>query len=77
ELEAQPRAVTAIYRGAMSGIGVAWSQVASYAQSRGLQFAGPARELYLDVQGPQEEWVTELQLPVQMAGSCIGNTDAT
>ena len=30
----------------------------------GLEFAGPCRELYLDVQGPEETWVTELQQPV-------------
>lgn len=64
ELDAAPRAVTAIYRGAMSGISDAWSQVAAHAQAQGLAFAGPCREVYLDVQGPQESWVTELQLPV-------------
>ena len=64
ELSAQPRAITAIYVGAMAGIGAAWEQVAAHAQSLGLQFAGPARELYLDAQGPQETWRTELQLPV-------------
>lgn len=64
ELAAAPRAITAVYVGAMAGIGAAWEQVAAHAQSRGLSFAGPARELYLDVQGPQESWVTELQLPV-------------
>lgn len=64
ELASQPRAITAVYVGAMSGIGDAWAQVAAHAQSLGLSFAGPARELYLDVQGPQESWVTELQLPV-------------
>jgi len=25
---------------------------------------GPCREIYLNTQGPQEEWVTELQQPV-------------
>ena len=64
ELDAEPRAMTAVYVGAMTGIGAAWEQVAAHAQSLGLTFAGPARELYLDVQGPQESWVTELQLPV-------------
>lgn len=64
ELDAQPRAITVIYRGAMAGISEAWSQLAAHAQSLGLTFAGPARELYLDAQGPQESWVTELQLPV-------------
>ncbi|MGN6161595.1 MAG: MerR family transcriptional regulator [Marmoricola sp.] len=64
ELGGAPRAITAVYVGAMSGIGAAWEQVAAHAQSLGLRFAGPARELYLDVQGPQESWVTELQLPV-------------
>lgn len=64
ELPAEPRAITAVYVGEMAGIGSAWEQVAAHAQSLGLSFAGPARELYLDVQGPQESWVTELQLPV-------------
>lgn len=64
ELAAQPRAVTVTYVGAMAGIGQAWQELADHVRRAGLEFAGPCRELYLDVQGPEETWVTELQQPV-------------
>lgn len=63
-LPAMPRALTAIYRGAMDGIGQAWQELAAEVGKRGLNMTGPCREIYLHTQGPQEEWVTELQQPV-------------
>ena len=64
-LPGQPRAVTTVYVGAMAGIGQAWQELAEHVRREGLEFAGPCRELYLDVQGPEDTWVTELQQPVR------------
>ena len=64
KLAAQPRAVTSVYVGAMAGIGPAWQELADHVRRAGLEFSGPCRELYLDVEGPEETWVTELQQPV-------------
>lgn len=64
DLPAVPRALTAIYRGSMTGIGQAWQELAAEVGKRGLDMTGPCREIYLNTQGPQEEWVTELQQPV-------------
>ena len=64
-LPAEPRAVTAVYRGDMAGIGAAWQELGAHVQRLELDFAGPCREIYLQFEGPQSEWVTELQQPVR------------
>lgn len=64
ELAAEPRAVTAVYRGEMARMGEAWQALGQHIHRAGLEFAGPCREVYLQTQGPQETWVTELQQPV-------------
>lgn len=64
-LEAAPRAVTTVYRGAMDQIGNAWQALGSHVASLGLEFAGPGREVYHNTRGPEETWVTELQQPVR------------
>jgi DNA-binding transcriptional MerR regulator len=61
---AAERAVVATYRGAMSGIGDAWQELGAHVTREGLSFAGPCREVYLQADGPEETWVTELQQPV-------------
>lgn len=64
DLPPVPRAITAIYRGAMDGIGQAWQELAAEVGQRGLDMTGPCREIYLNTQGPQDGWATELQQPV-------------
>ena len=64
-LEAAPRAITTVYRGAMDQIGHAWQTLGAHVSSLGLEFAGPCREIYHDTRGPEETWVTELQQPVR------------
>jgi len=59
------RAVSYTYRGAMPGIGGAWHHLMESAAAAGEVFTGPCREVYLYADGPQEEWVTELQQPVR------------
>jgi effector-binding domain-containing protein len=64
-LEAVPRAVTTVYRGSMAHIGEAWQALGAHIQQRGLEFAGPCREVYLHTEDvDQDTWVTELQQPV-------------
>lgn len=64
-LPAYDRAVTAIYRGPMTGIGEAWQELARHVSDSGLEFAGPCREVYLEMPDDADAWVTELQQPVK------------
>lgn len=63
-LPAAARAVTTTYVGAMAGIGDAWAELGSYVAAQQLEPVGPCREVYVNTEGPQEGWVTELQQPV-------------
>mgnify|MGYP003528011584 CR=1 FL=1 len=65
QLAAVERALTTTYVGPMSGIGAAWAELGSQVARRGLEPYGPCREVYLNTDGPQELWVTELQQPVR------------
>lgn len=64
-LPAYDRAVTAIYRGPMTRIGEAWQELARHVTDSGLEFAGPCREVYLEMPDDADAWVTELQQPVR------------
>ncbi len=64
ELPAIERAATTRYCGAMSGIGEAWRAFTEQVAAEGGRIAGPCREIYLEAEGPQETWVTELVLPL-------------
>jgi DNA-binding transcriptional MerR regulator/effector-binding domain-containing protein len=64
ELPAIDRAAATLYRGAMSGIGDAWHAFTVQVAAEGGHIAGPCREIYLQSEGPQETWVTELVLPL-------------
>jgi len=65
DLPAVGRAVTLVHHGSMDDIGAAWQALETEVERRGLDTAGPGRELYLET--PPEDptaWVTELQQPV-------------
>ena len=64
ELPAVERAAVTTYRGEMGGIGAAWGAFMQAVLADGAEFAGPCREVYLQSDGPQSTWVTELQQPV-------------
>lgn len=65
ELPAVERAAVTQYRGDMAGIGAAWTRFMQAVLADGSTFAGPCREVYLEVEPlPQSEWLTELQQPV-------------
>jgi len=64
ELPAVERAAVTTYRGEMSGIGAAWGLFMQAVVAEGGAFSGPSREVYLQADGPQSTWVTELQQPL-------------
>ncbi|TNU75849.1 GyrI-like domain-containing protein, partial [Miniimonas arenae] len=63
-LPAVERAAVLTYRGAMAGIGEAWANLWAAVSADGHSATGPSPEVYLVSDGPQESWVTELQIPV-------------
>jgi effector-binding domain-containing protein len=64
ELPAVERCAVTTYRGEMSGIRAAWDAFMQAVRADGAAFSGPCREVYLQADGPQSTWVTELQQPV-------------
>lgn len=69
ELPAVELAAVLVHHGAPSGIGEAWHALTDRLLADGYLPSGPAREVYLDADDalPMEQWVTELQQPVQPA----------
>ncbi len=65
ELPGIERAATYTHHGDMPGIGTAWHHLMSAAAAAGDEFMGPCREVYVYAEGPQSEWITELQQPVR------------
>ncbi len=65
ELPPVDKAATLTYRGEMTGIGEAWHALMRDAAAAGDVFTGPCREVYVYAEGPQSEWITELQQPVR------------
>jgi DNA-binding transcriptional MerR regulator/effector-binding domain-containing protein len=64
ELPAVERCAVTTYRGEMTGIRSAWHGFMQAVIADGAAFAGPCREVYVYAEGPQSDWVTELQQPV-------------
>jgi len=64
ELPAVERCAVTTYYGEMSGIRSAWHSFMQAVVADGATFSGPCREVYLQADGPQSTWVTELQQPV-------------
>jgi len=69
ELPAIPTAATLLHRGDMSGISMSWMSLFDQLRADGYTEVGPTREVYLEAQGhePGPDWVTELQVPVELA----------
>lgn len=66
-LPAVERAAVTEYHGDMTGIGNAWHRFMQDVVSDGATFDGACREVYLQAEGPQSTWITELQQPVASA----------
>jgi DNA-binding transcriptional MerR regulator len=58
------RAVCTIHRGAMTRIHESYDAMVRWAEAAGETIVGMSREVYLDCDGPQDQWVTELQFPL-------------
>ena len=65
ELPGADRVAVWRYEGDMPGIGRAWHEFMVAMADAGCEPVGPSREVYLIADGPQSEWVTELQQPVR------------
>jgi effector-binding domain-containing protein len=61
----------------MPGIGRAWHEFMVAMAAAGCEPIGPSREVYLVADGPQTEWVTELQQPVKVATEDVTFRPAT
>lgn len=74
DLPAVPAALCGTHEGPMTGIAASWQQLYDELARRGLEVAGPAREVYLHaVSEDQSDWVTELQLPAAGPGAGPGD----
>jgi len=65
ELPGADRVAVWTYKGDMPGIGRAWHAFMVAMDAAGCEPVGPSREVYLIADGPQTDWVTELQQPVR------------
>lgn len=65
ELPGAERVAVWRYEGDMPGIGRAWHDFMVAMAAAGCEPVGPSREVYLEAEGPQSTWVTELQQPVR------------
>lgn len=65
ELPGADRVAVWTYEGDMPGIGRAWHEFMTAMDAAGHEPVGPSREVYLVADGPQTEWVTELQQPIR------------
>jgi effector-binding domain-containing protein len=54
-----------VYRGQMTRISEAWQELFRHVTGAGLGFAGPCREVYLEMPDDPDARVTELQQPVK------------
>ncbi|MFT4235949.1 MAG: MerR family transcriptional regulator [Microbacterium sp.] len=66
-LPAVPDAFVGIHLGAMDSIHESWQAVHDEIIARGYVPDGPCREDYIRAEGPEADWVTELQQPVRLA----------
>lgn len=66
EVPPAPRALSAVHHGTMAGIGASWRALHAAVLEHHLVPAWPSREVYVRSESEdQEDWITELQQPVQ------------
>ena len=59
-------AATLVYNGSMDHADQVVQELARWIEAHGYIGTGYSREVYLDVTGPREQWVTEFQEPIRM-----------
>ncbi|WP_258059975.1 GyrI-like domain-containing protein [Arthrobacter sp. ZGTC212] len=68
DLPSVPVAICGVHLGSMDRIGESWQAVHAEMIARGFSPSGPCREVYVRaVSDDQQDWVTELQQPVERA----------
>ena len=68
ELPGAADAATLVHHGAMASIDESWRALGEWVEQNGYRATGLFREVYLQSMPlPQDEWVTELQMPVERA----------
>jgi DNA-binding transcriptional MerR regulator len=67
DLPAVEQAATIVHRGSMDAVLTSVQTLARWIESSGRQAEGLGREFYLESCGPQETWVTEIQVPLVVA----------
>jgi effector-binding domain-containing protein len=62
------KVLSIVYKGPYPGLHEAWSRIQAYAEEREFAIAGEGKELYYNEPGkvPDEELLTELQLPIAL-----------
>jgi effector-binding domain-containing protein len=68
ELPDEPRAVATIHRGHMNRVERGYEALLRWAEQTGERVDGYSREVYLDIDGAPETWVTELQFVLAPRG---------
>ncbi|MDH6132467.1 DNA-binding transcriptional MerR regulator [Kitasatospora sp. MAA4] len=69
DLPAVEQAATIVHRGSMGAVLPTVQTLARWIESSGLRAAALGRELYLESCGPQDSWVTEIQVPLEAVAS--------
>ncbi len=69
DLPAVGQAATIVHHGSMDVVLPTIQTLARWIESSGRRAAGLGRELYLESCGPQDSWVTEIQVPLEAVAS--------
>ncbi|HEX3811715.1 MAG TPA: GyrI-like domain-containing protein, partial [Mycobacteriales bacterium] len=65
ELAGADRAVAIVHRGSMDDVLSSWQTMARWIDANGQRSTGCPRELYLECPEDPDQWVTELQEPIE------------
>jgi DNA-binding transcriptional MerR regulator len=68
ELRDEPRAVATVHRGHMNSVERGYEALLRWTEQTGERVDGYSREVYLDIDGAPETWVTELQFVLAPKG---------
>jgi DNA-binding transcriptional MerR regulator len=68
DLPDEPRAVATVHRGHMNSVERGYEALLRWAEQTGERVDGYSREVYLDIDGAPETWVTELQFVLAPKG---------
>ncbi len=65
ELPTVPAMACLIHKGLFYTLKQTYQDVMCWIESSGYRIAGPAREVYMDMNGAPQSWITEIQFPVE------------